>query len=69
MKWKMYAEVQRPKKRASSWEEGLSFLPEGEWTGAESQRQRGMMQRIRGVTTRQTKKIKKESINILFDPT
>ena len=67
MKWKMYAEVQRPEKRASSWEEGLSSLPEGEWAGAESQR--GMMQRMRRVTTRQTKEIEKESINILFDAT
>ena len=64
MKWKMYAEVQRPEKRASSWEEGLSSLPEGEWADAESQR--GMMQRIRSVTTKQTKEIEKESINILF---
>ena len=42
MKWKMYAKVQRPEKRASSWEEGLSSLPEGEWAVAESQR--GMTQ-------------------------
>ena len=42
MKWKFYAEVQRPEKRASSWEEGLSSLPEGEWAVAESQR--GMTQ-------------------------
>ena len=42
MKWKLYAEVQRPEKRASSWEEGLSSLPEGEWAVAESQR--GMTQ-------------------------
>ena len=67
MKWKMYAEVQRPEKRASSWKEGLSSLPEGEWAGAESQR--GMMQRMRRVTTRKTKEIEKESINILFDAT
>ena len=31
MKWKLYAEVQRPEKRASSWKEGLISLPEGEW--------------------------------------
>ena len=67
MKWKFYAKVQRPEKRASSWEEGLSSLPEGEWAVAESQR--GMMQRMRRVTTRQTKEIEKESINILFDAT
>ena len=42
MKWKLYAKVQRPEKRASSWEEGLSSLPEGEWAVAESQR--GMTQ-------------------------
>ena len=41
-KWKYYAKVQPPEKRASSWEEGLSFLPEGESAVAESQR--GMMQ-------------------------
>ena len=38
MKWKLYAKVQRPEKRASSWEEGLSSLPEGEWAVAESRR-------------------------------
>ena len=37
MKWKLYAEVQRPGKRASSWEEELSSLPEGERAVAESQ--------------------------------
>ena len=42
MKWKLYAKVERPEKRASSWEEGLSSLPEGELAVAESQR--GMMQ-------------------------
>ena len=42
MKWKLYAEVQRSEKRASSLEEGLSSLPESEWAGAESQR--GMTQ-------------------------
>ena len=57
--------VQRPEKRASSWEEELSSLPEGEWAGAESQRE--MTQRMRRITTRQTKEIEKESINILFD--
>ena len=67
MKWKMYTEMQRPEKRASSWEEDLSSLQEGEWAGAESQRE--MTQRMRRVTTRQTKEIEKESINILFDPT
>ena len=42
MKWKLYAEVQRPEKRASSWEEWLSSLAEGEWAGVECQR--GMTQ-------------------------
>ena len=65
MKRKLYAVVQRPEKRVSSWEEELSSLPEGEWTVAESQR--GMMQRMRRMTTRQTKEIEKERINILFD--
>ena len=37
MKWKFYAEVQCPEKRASSWEERLSSLLEGEWAVAESQ--------------------------------
>ena len=67
MKWKIYGEVQRPKKRVSSREEGLGSLLESEWTGAESQR--GMMQRMRRVTKRQTKDIEKESISILFDAT
>ena len=57
MKWKLYVKVQRPEKRASSWEEGLSSLLEGEWAVAESQR--GMMQRMRRVTTRQTKETEK----------
>ena len=59
--------MQRPDKWASSWEEGLSSLPQGEWAGAESQRR--MTQRMRRITTRQTKEIEKESINILFDAT
>ena len=42
MNWKMYAEVQRPGKRAFSWEEGLSSLPESESAVANSQR--GMTQ-------------------------
>ena len=42
MKWKLYAKVQRPEKGASSWEEGLSSLPKGEWAVAESQK--GMAQ-------------------------
>ena len=62
MKWKLYAKVQRPEKRASSWEEGLSSLPEGEWAVAESQR--GMTQGTRRMTARQTKKMEKESINM-----
>ena len=42
IKWNYFADVQRPEKQASSWEEGLSSLPEGEWAVAESQR--GMTQ-------------------------
>ena len=64
MKWKLYAEVQRPKKRASSWEEGLRLLPEGEWAVAESQS--GMTQGMRRMSAWQTKKIEKESIDIMF---
>ena len=37
----MYAKVQRPEKLASSWEDRLRYLPECEWSVAESQR--GMM--------------------------
>ena len=65
IKRNLYAKVHRPKKRASSWEEGLSSLPEGKWAVAATQR--GMMQRMKGMTTRQTKGIEKERINILFD--
>ena len=43
MAWKLYAKLQRRKNRAYSWEEGLSFLPNGEWAGAEFQK--GMAQR------------------------
>ena len=64
-KWTLYPKVQRPKKRASSWEEGLSSLSEGKWAVAATQS--GMMQRMKGMTTRQTKEIEKERINILFD--
>ena len=67
IRWKLYAKVQGPEQRASSWVEGLSSLPEGDWAVADSQR--GMMQRMRRATTRQTKEIEKKSINILFDPT
>ena len=42
MKWKLHAKEQCPEKWASSWEEGLSSLPEREWAVAESQR--GMTQ-------------------------
>ena len=42
VKWKLYAEVQCPEKRASSWEKGLSSSPDSEWALAESQR--GMTQ-------------------------
>ena len=37
-KSKLYAEVQRPKKRAPSWKEEFSSLPECEWVVADSQR-------------------------------
>ena len=67
IKWKLYAKVQRPDKRVSSWEEGLSSLPEGELAVAESQR--GVAQRMRRITTRQTKEMEKESIMIFFDAT
>ena len=67
MKWNLYADEQRTEQRASSWEEGLSSLPEGEWAGAESQRAK--MQRMRRITTTKTKVIEKGSINILFDAT
>ena len=67
IKWDKFANVQRPKKWPSSWEEGLSFLPEGEWAGAKSQR--GITQRMRRMTTTQTDEIQKESINIFFDVT
>ena len=53
-----------PEKRVSFWEEGLSFLREGVWAVAESQR--GMAQRMRRMTTRQTKETEKESVNINF---
>ena len=45
MKWKLYAKAQHPEKWASSWEEGLSSLPESEWAAAESQS--GMTQYFR----------------------
>ena len=38
MKWKLYADVQCPKKWASSWEEGLSSLMKGKLAVAESHR-------------------------------
>ena len=50
--------MQCPEKRASSWEEGLSSLPGGEWDGADSQRE--ITQRMRRMTTRQTKKLKRK---------
>ena len=37
MKSKLYAKVQRPGKRVSSWEEGRNSLPVGEWADAEYQ--------------------------------
>ena len=64
---KLHAEVQLSEKQAYSWEEGLSSLPEGDWAVGESQR--GMTQRMRRITTRQTKEVEKESIHILFDAT
>ena len=30
---------ERPEKQTYSWEEGLSYLPDGEWAGAEFQRE------------------------------
>ena len=42
--------MQCPEKRASSWEEGLSSLPEGEWDAAEFQRE--MTQGTRRMTAR-----------------
>ena len=42
MKWKLYAELQRPEKRASPWEKVWSLLAEGKWAVAESQK--GMVQ-------------------------
>ena len=42
MKWKLYAEVQRPEERVSSWEEGSSSSLGDEWAVAEYQR--GMTQ-------------------------
>ena len=39
MKWRWSAKVQRPEKRTTSWQEGWSSLPEGEWTVAEPQRE------------------------------
>ena len=44
-----------PDKHDSSRDERMSSLPEGEGAVAESQR--GMMQRMRRITTRQTKEI------------
>ena len=38
MKYKVYAKVQRPEKRISSWKYRLSSLLEGKWAVAESQR-------------------------------
>ena len=42
MKWKLYAKLQRPEKRASPWEKVWSLLPEGKCAVAESQKE--MMQ-------------------------
>ena len=64
MKWKFHVKVQRPEKRVSSREEGLGSLPVGEWAVAEFQRD--MTQRMRRITTRKTKGIEKESINIFY---
>ena len=57
MKKNLYAELQRPEKRGSSWEEGLSSLPEGEWAVADKATKE---------IEKQTKEIEKESINIFF---
>ena len=51
----------------SSKRKWMGSLPEGE--GAVAKSQRGMTQRMRRTTAGQTKKIEKESINILFDAT
>ena len=59
--------MQKLEKWASSWEEGLSSVQEGEWADAESKR--GMARSMRIMTVRQIKKIEKESMNILFDAT
>ena len=42
IKWNYFGNMKRPENLASSWEEVFSYLPEGEWAVAESQR--GMMQ-------------------------
>ena len=42
IKWNLQAKVQHPEKRASSWEEKLSSLLDGEWAFAKYQR--GMTQ-------------------------
>ena len=54
--WKHHTTMS-PKKHDSSRVEGLSSLPEREWAVAESQR--GMMQRMRRMTTKLTKEIEK----------
>ena len=54
--WKHYTTMS-PKKHDPSRVEGLSSLPEREWAVAESQR--GMMQRMRRMTTKLTKEIEK----------
>ena len=38
IKCNLHVKVQSPEKLASSWEEGLNTLPEGEWAVSESQR-------------------------------
>ena len=68
MRWKFYAKVQRPEKRASSWEEGLSSLPEGEWAGAESPKRDNAENEKNDCKTKKKEK-EKESIKIFFDTT
>ena len=60
----MYADVQRHEKRASSWDEGLSSLPEAEWAGVESQS--GMTQRMRRMTTKTDEGNRKGKYKHLF---
>ena len=66
-KVKLVCQCATPLKTGIFLREKLSSLLEGEWAVAEPQS--GITQRMRRMTTRQTKKIKKESMNILLDAT